>query len=57
MPSIFQIHPLTGPMEGGMSITVIGSNLGHRFEDVAETVTVAGLSCVPSPEQYLVSTQ
>ncbi|XP_066473984.1 plexin-B3 isoform X2 [Tiliqua scincoides] len=56
-PVIHSIHPLTGPVEGGVSLTVIGSNLGHRFEDVADTVTVAGLPCIPNPALYLVSTQ
>ncbi|XP_053156296.1 plexin-B3 isoform X2 [Hemicordylus capensis] len=56
-PVIHSFHPLTGPLEGGVSLTVIGSNLGHRFEDVAETVTVAGLPCIPKPAFYLVSTR
>ncbi|XP_062975466.1 plexin-B3 isoform X2 [Elgaria multicarinata webbii] len=56
-PVIHSIHPLSGPLEGGISLTVIGSNLGHRFEDVARTVLVAGLPCVPDPAQYLVSTR
>ncbi|KAG8129878.1 hypothetical protein E2320_016702, partial [Naja naja] len=40
-----------------MALTVIGSNLGHRFEDVAGSVLVAGLPCVPDPAQYIVSTR
>ncbi|XP_060619135.2 plexin-B3 isoform X1 [Anolis sagrei] len=56
-PVIHSIYPLSGPLEGGISLTVTGSNLGHRFEDVAQTVTVAGLPCIPDPAQYLVSTR
>nr|XP_056714347.1 plexin-B3 [Euleptes europaea] len=56
-PVIHSISPLNGPFEGGTSLTVIGSNLGHRFEDVADTVTVANLLCVPDPSLYLVSTR
>uniref|UniRef100_A0A8C5RS22 Plexin B3 n=1 Tax=Laticauda laticaudata TaxID=8630 RepID=A0A8C5RS22_LATLA len=56
-PVIYSISPLTGPLEGEMALTVIGSNLGHRFEDVAGSVLVAGLPCVPDPAQYIVSTQ
>ncbi|XP_061470156.1 plexin-B3 isoform X2 [Rhineura floridana] len=51
------IHPVTGPLEGGISVTVTGSNLGRHFKDVANTVTVAGLPCIPDPTQYLVSTR
>ncbi|XP_054859317.1 plexin-B3 [Eublepharis macularius] len=56
-PVIHSISPLTGPLEGGTSLTVTGSNLGHRFEDVADTVMVANLPCVPDPALYLVSTR
>ncbi|KAM3847668.1 plexin-B3 isoform 1-T5 [Vipera latastei] len=56
-PIIYSISPLTGPLEGEMALTVIGSNLGHRFEDVARSVLVAGLPCVPDPAQYIVSTR
>uniref|UniRef100_A0A6J0TM35 Plexin-B3 isoform X1 n=2 Tax=Pogona vitticeps TaxID=103695 RepID=A0A6J0TM35_9SAUR len=56
-PVIHSIYPLSGPLEGGVSLTVVGSNLGHRFEDVAQTVKVAGLPCVPDPALYLVSTR
>uniref|UniRef100_A0A670YNX8 Plexin-B3 n=1 Tax=Pseudonaja textilis TaxID=8673 RepID=A0A670YNX8_PSETE len=56
-PVIYSISPLTGPLEGEMALTVIGSNLGHRFEDVAGSVLVAGLPCVPDPAQYIVSTR
>ncbi|XP_042306974.1 plexin-B3 isoform X2 [Sceloporus undulatus] len=56
-PVIHSIYPLSGPLEGGISLTVTGSNLGHRFEDVAQTVMVAGLPCIPDPSMYLVSTR
>uniref|UniRef100_A0A670KPW9 Plexin B3 n=1 Tax=Podarcis muralis TaxID=64176 RepID=A0A670KPW9_PODMU len=55
-PVIHSIHPITAPLEGGLALTVTGSNLGRRFEDVAKTVTVAGLPCIPDRAQYLVST-
>nr|XP_028567548.1 LOW QUALITY PROTEIN: plexin-B3 [Podarcis muralis] len=56
-PVIHSIHPITAPLEGGLALTVTGSNLGRRFEDVAKTVTVAGLPCIPDRAQYLVSTR
>ncbi|XP_077185730.1 plexin-B3 isoform X3 [Paroedura picta] len=56
-PLIHSISPLTGPLEGGTSLTVTGSNLGHRFEDIVDTVMVANVLCVPDPALYLVSTR
>ncbi|XP_029465228.1 plexin-B3 isoform X2 [Rhinatrema bivittatum] len=54
-PTIHSIFPLTGPLEGGVSLTINGSNLGMRAEDVL--VTVAGLPCIPDPALYSISTR
>ncbi|XP_064156633.1 plexin-B3 [Anguilla rostrata] len=56
-PLITRIHPQTGPLEGGVLVTIWGSNLGQQFQDVQGGVTVAGVSCVPQPEAYLISTR
>ncbi|KAJ8393496.1 hypothetical protein AAFF_G00059690 [Aldrovandia affinis] len=56
-PLITQIQPQTGPLEGGVLVTIWGSNLGQRFHDIQEGVTVAGVSCLPQPEAYLISTR
>lgn len=52
----FQIHPETGPLGGGIRVTILGSNLGVRAEDV-KRVSVAGQNCVFEPERYSVSTR
>uniref|UniRef100_A0AAY4B394 Sema domain-containing protein n=1 Tax=Denticeps clupeoides TaxID=299321 RepID=A0AAY4B394_9TELE len=51
------ITKVTGPLEGGIRVTVWGSNLGQRFEDVRTGVSVAGVSCLPLPEEYIISTR
>lgn len=52
----FQIHPETGPLGGGIRITILGSNLGVRADDV-KRITVAEQNCVFQPERYSVSTR
>ncbi|KAG7472671.1 hypothetical protein MATL_G00111400 [Megalops atlanticus] len=56
-PQITQIQPLTGPLEGGVLLTISGSNLGQRFQDIEGGVEVAGVSCLPRLEAYLISTR
>ncbi|XP_062930807.1 plexin-B2 isoform X2 [Cynocephalus volans] len=55
-PVITKIQPETGPLGGGIHITIFGSNLGVRADDV-KRITVAGQNCAFEPEQYSVSTQ
>lgn len=54
-PSLLQIEPLTGPPEGGLAITILGSNLGQAFTDVQNAVTVAGQPCNPEASLYRIS--
>ncbi|KAG8012260.1 Plexin-B2, partial [Nibea albiflora] len=54
-PQITNIIPLFGPLLGGISITIRGSNLGIRKEDIKQ-ITVAGQPCVHQEEKYSVST-
>uniref|UniRef100_A0AAR2IK09 Plexin-B1 n=1 Tax=Pygocentrus nattereri TaxID=42514 RepID=A0AAR2IK09_PYGNA len=56
-PLITEVHPLTGPLEGGVLLTILGSNLGQRYQDIQGGVTVAGVACRPLPEAYRISTQ
>ncbi|XP_036435387.1 plexin-B3 [Colossoma macropomum] len=56
-PLITEVHPLTGPLEGGILLTILGSNLGQRYQDIQAGVTVAGVACRPLPEAYRISTQ
>ncbi|XP_077025366.1 plexin-B2 isoform X2 [Tamandua tetradactyla] len=55
-PVISRIQPETGPLAGGIRVTILGSNLGVRADDV-ERVTVAGRNCAFEPDQYSVSTR
>ncbi|TTB56408.1 Plexin-B3 [Bagarius yarrelli] len=56
-PLITEVWPLTGPLEGGVDVTVLGSNLGQRYEDIENGVTVAGVACKPLRNAYLISTR
>ena len=40
---MWQIHPTSGPEEGGTRLTIIGRNLG-KFEDNVE-VSIDGVEC------------
>lgn len=53
----FQVYPLTGLAEGGTRITITGSNLGQKHEDIAESVTVAGIRCEVDPLLYEISSR
>ncbi|XP_077090611.1 plexin-B2a [Siphateles boraxobius] len=54
-PKITDIVPRYGPMKGQISVTIKGSNLGIKQEDI-KRITVAGVPCTPQPERYSVST-
>uniref|UniRef100_A0A671KUV9 Plexin-B1-like n=1 Tax=Sinocyclocheilus anshuiensis TaxID=1608454 RepID=A0A671KUV9_9TELE len=54
-PHIHTIEPLSGPVDGGTVLTVSGSNLGQRAEDIQHSVTVAGVPCMVIPDRYEVS--
>ncbi|XP_078399398.1 plexin-B1-like isoform X1 [Cetorhinus maximus] len=56
-PVIHSIDPMSGLQEGGTMVTITGSNLGQRFEDIQNMVTVAGISCRADPLKYEVSTR
>lgn len=52
----FQIQPETGPLGGGIRVTIHGSNLGITADDVKK-ITVAGQNCAFEPKWYSVSTR
>ncbi|XP_047453198.1 plexin-B2b isoform X2 [Mugil cephalus] len=54
-PEITDIIPRFGPLQGGISITIRGSNLGIHEEDI-KSITVVGEPCIHQPEKYSVST-
>uniref|UniRef100_A0A8C7N2P4 Plexin-B1 n=1 Tax=Oncorhynchus kisutch TaxID=8019 RepID=A0A8C7N2P4_ONCKI len=51
------IEPLSGLVEGGTVLTISGSNLGQKAEDILHSVTVAGVSCSVIPHLYEVSSR
>ncbi|KAJ8260057.1 hypothetical protein GJAV_G00176570 [Gymnothorax javanicus] len=56
-PVIHLIEPLTGLVEGGTLITISGSNLGQKAQDIQDSVTVAGVPCTVLPSRYEVSSR
>uniref|UniRef100_A0A6Q2X6H8 Sema domain-containing protein n=1 Tax=Esox lucius TaxID=8010 RepID=A0A6Q2X6H8_ESOLU len=55
-PQITEITPLYGPLKGGISVTIKGSNLGIRKEDV-KAILVVGVPCEHQKDKYAVSTR
>uniref|UniRef100_A0AAX7UQV4 Plexin-B1 n=1 Tax=Astatotilapia calliptera TaxID=8154 RepID=A0AAX7UQV4_ASTCA len=51
------LDPVSGPVEGGTVVTISGSNLGQRAEDIQGSVTVAGVPCNVIHSRYEVSSR
>ncbi|XP_053724193.1 plexin-B1 [Synchiropus splendidus] len=56
-PVIHFIEPLSGLLEGGTMVTILGSNLGQRVEDIFNSVSVAGVPCAVISGLYEVSSR
>uniref|UniRef100_A0A665URW1 Plexin-B2-like n=1 Tax=Echeneis naucrates TaxID=173247 RepID=A0A665URW1_ECHNA len=54
-PEITDIIPRFGPLNGNISVTIKGSNMGIKKEDI-KRITVAGVECVHQQDRYSVST-
>ncbi|KAL2093878.1 hypothetical protein ACEWY4_011190 [Coilia grayii] len=54
-PKITEIEPSYGPIEGGITVTIKGSNLGIHNNDI-KSITVAGVPCTHLGKHYSVST-
>ncbi|XP_034530045.1 plexin-B2-like [Notolabrus celidotus] len=54
-PEITDIVPRYGPLNGRISVTIKGSNMGIKKEDIKK-ITVAGVDCVHQQDKYSVST-
>ncbi|KAA8580094.1 hypothetical protein FQN60_005938 [Etheostoma spectabile] len=54
-PEITDIIPRFGPLNGRISVTIKGSNMGVKKEDIKQ-ITVAGVNCVHQGDRYSVST-
>lgn len=55
-PLRLQIVPRFGPLNGRISVTIKGSNMGIKKEDIKK-ITVAGVDCVHQKDRYSVSTR
>uniref|UniRef100_A0A8C4P0B1 Plexin-B1 n=1 Tax=Dicentrarchus labrax TaxID=13489 RepID=A0A8C4P0B1_DICLA len=51
-PVILSIEPLSGLLEGSTTVTISGSNLGQKAEDILHSVSVAGVPCTVIPNLY-----
>ncbi|XP_077567902.1 plexin-B1 isoform X3 [Stigmatopora nigra] len=56
-PVIHSIEPLSGLLEGGTLVTITGSNLGQKAEDILNSVSVAGVPCPVIRSLYEVSSR
>ncbi|XP_027875291.1 plexin-B1-like isoform X2 [Xiphophorus couchianus] len=56
-PVIHRLDPESGPTEGGTVVTISGSNLGQRAEDIESSVIVAGVPCIVIQSRYEVSSR
>uniref|UniRef100_A0A8C2JAA4 Plexin-B1 n=1 Tax=Cyprinus carpio TaxID=7962 RepID=A0A8C2JAA4_CYPCA len=56
-PLIHLVEPLSGLVEGGITLTVSGSNLGQKAQDILQSVTVAGVPCTVIPHLYEISSR
>ncbi|CAJ1051962.1 plexin-B1 isoform X2 [Xyrichtys novacula] len=56
-PVIHSIEPLSGLLDGGTPVTISGSNLGQKAEDILHSVSVAGIPCTVIPNLYEVSSR
>ncbi|XP_075882736.1 plexin-B1 isoform X2 [Nelusetta ayraudi] len=56
-PVIHFLDPVSGPVEGGTVVTISGSNLGQRAEDIQNSVLVAGIPCSVIHSRYEVSSR
>ncbi|KAM9327228.1 plexin-B1 [Gastrophryne carolinensis] len=54
-PRIYSIEPLSGPVDGGTRITITGSNLGQKLEDIVDRVSVANIPCKVDSHKYELS--
>ncbi|XP_041860187.1 plexin-B1-like isoform X2 [Melanotaenia boesemani] len=56
-PVIHFLDPASGPVEGGTLVTISGSNLGQRAEDIQNSVTIVGVACSVIHSRYEVSSR
>lgn len=52
-----QLHPETGPRQGGTMLTITGENLGLQFKDIQNGVRIGKVTCNPQEDQYISAEQ
>lgn len=52
-----QLHPETGPRQGGTMLTITGENLGLQFKDIQNGVRIGKVACNPQEDQYISAEQ
>ena len=52
-PEILSFSPLLGPWKGHTNITIKGINLGKSYEDIFNSISVAGIQCQPYRHLYV----
>lgn len=57
VPASNQVEPLSGLLEGGTMVTISGSNLGQKAEDILHSVLVADVPCTVISNLYEVSSR
>lgn len=57
MSCVSQVTPVAGPPEGGTRVTIHGTNLGLSFADMVGNVEVAGVTCTPVQDGYIIAEQ
>ena len=50
-----QVYPLSGPIGGGTLVNISGKDLGSKFEEVQNAVSIAGVRCAPLRDKYQAS--
>ncbi|XP_072097970.1 plexin-B2-like [Mobula birostris] len=53
-PTILHLDPATGPLQGGILLTIKGSNLGKTADDIKE-IKVGNTVCIQDKEKYSTS--
>uniref|UniRef100_A0A8C7F473 Plexin-B1 n=1 Tax=Oncorhynchus kisutch TaxID=8019 RepID=A0A8C7F473_ONCKI len=56
-PVIHFMEPISGPVDGGTVVTISGSNLGQKAEDIQNSVTLAGVPCTVINSRYEISSR
>ena len=49
---LLQVYPLSGPIGGGTLVNISGKDLGSKFEEVQNAISIAGVRCAPLRDKY-----